>query len=476
MIPFLHDFVNGFANWLKIRLQYGFNLLNYISIEYGLAALVLCWFGVFLYIKLRYPFWNIQPVTHTYSRWFASSVPTVVHTFPPRTKYVIAPWLLSDNNKPPNRLSSIESSRYEDLTREQKSAIVRLLRSNYIPSDRVFCSVDDAGLKSMLVGKSIVSIVVLDNSLVDRSLVDRSLIGFTSSRGIQIWILNGSVSNMCPAYYMDWFCLSRHTQNQKQAAYQLFQTHEWNQRIADKDVHVTLFRRDTHLCAGVVPFVQFRSATYPLRNLQIEALPPDFQLKLVRPDHHTHFVYDFLDQFDTNHLFDAAAFVDKASIHELLAARQLFVGALVQKEQLYGLYFLKNANIKYDELEDITGGQIGGDTLHLVASFSNTDLPDLFYTGFLHCMREILKDRCSTLSDTIRATNRKSKNRPVIRRQAINERFGILMMDAIGHSISIVERWETQHVAMVRVESAYYLYNYVWSKLPVDPNRAFILV
>jgi hypothetical protein len=293
---------------------------------------------------------------------------------------------------------------------------------------------------------------------------------------------------MCPAYYMDWFCLSRHTHNQKLAAYQLFQTHEWNQRVADKDVHVTLFRRDTHLCAGVVPFVRFRSATYALRNLQIEALPPDFQLKLVRPNSNTHFVYDFLDQFDTNQLFDAAAFVDKAAIHELLASRQLFVGALVKKDQLYGLYFLKNANTKYDELEDIgtENGPVGGDTLHLVASFSNTDLPDLFYTGFLHCMREVMKDRGATLVTTISATisatghnastNRKSKPRPVIRRQVVNERFGILMMDAIGHSISIVERWETQHVAMVQVESAYYLYNYVWSKLPVDPRRAFILV
>lgn len=467
MIPFLHDFVNGFANWLKIRLQYGFNLLNYISIEYGLAALVLCWFGVFLYIKLRYPFWNIQPVTHTYSRWFASSVPTVVHMFPPYTKYVLAPWLLSNKQPADALLSSIESSRYEDVTRDQKDAIVRLLRSNYIPSDRVFCSVDDAGLKAQLVGKSIVSMM----NLPTNGLVDSRLIGFTSSRGIQIWILGAGLGTMCPAYYMDWFCLSRHTQNQKQAAYQLFQTHEWNQRIADKDVHVTLFRRDTHLCAGVVPFVRFRSATYPLRNLQIEALPPDFQLKLVRHNHHTHFVYDFLDQFDTSHLFDAAAFVDKASIHELLAARQLFVGALIQKEQLYGLYFLKNANIKYDELEDIGSGQVGGDTLHLVASFSNTESSDLFYTGFLHCMREVLKDRCTTLSAT--TTNRKSK---AIRRQAINERFGILMMDAIGHSMSIVERWETQNVAMVRVESAYYLYNYVWSKLPVDPTRAFILV
>jgi len=328
----------------------------------------------------------------------------------------------------------------------------------------------------MLVGKSMVSWMKLSESDL---VLDKSLIGFTSSRGIQIWILNGSISSMCPAYYMDWFCISRHTKNPKLAAYQLFQTHEWNQRIADKDVHVTLFRRDTHLCGGVVPFVRFRSATYALRNLKIDALPPNFQLKLVRPSSNTHFIYDFLDQFDTNQLyniFDAAAFVDKASVHELLVSRQLFVGALVKKDQLYGLYFLKNAHMKYDELEDIAteNGSVGGDTLHLVASFSNTDLPDLFYTGFLHCMREVLKDRSTTLSST--TTNKKSKTRPVIRRQVVNERFGILMMDSIGHSISIVERWETQHVAMVQVESAYYLYNYVWSKLPVDTSRAFILV
>ena len=412
---------------------------------------------------------------HTYSRWFIwAREPYIARPFPHRSKYVVSTNGITN--------VSIESTRYDQLSSADRKLLVSLLRSNYIPSDRIFSSIEYSVLRPHFVGKSIVSVmkqpVYTTAKTGDPNKHNGSVIGFVSSRGAKVWISGsgsgsgaGSGSNQMAvdAYFFDYFCLYRHLKCAKTAAYQLFQTHEWNQRMADRDVHVSVFRRDANLCDGVVPFVKFRSATFALRNLSIEALPAGFQLKLVRANNNMQFVHDFIDKFDSGELnstFGAATYIDKPAIYELVLTRQLFVGALVKQDQLYGLYFVKNANVKYDELEDVS--HAGGDTLHLVASFANTELNELFYLGFLHFMREIMKDRPTTFAP-------RNGERPK-RIQAADERFGVIMMDSIGHSISIVDKWSAQHAAMVSVESAYYLYNYIWSGAPVHAENGFFLL
>lgn len=430
-----------------------------VSFEYLFAGLFALIVFVFLFIKIRYPFWNIQPVLHTYSRWFTwSSEPYIAHMFPHRTKYVVSDPLL------------MTTSRYEQLSADDRKSVIHLLQSNYIPSDRIFSSIEDSALRPHFVGKSMVTIMktpVYVTGAHDASASYSSTISFVSSRGVKVWTKTKGTE--IDAYFFDYFCLYRHIKNAKTAAYQLFQTHEWNQRISDRNVHVSAFRKDVNLCDGVVPLVKFKSATFALRNLKIEALPDGFQLKLVRANSNMHFVHDFIDMFGSGQLnsaFDAAIYIEKPAIYELVLTRQLFIGALVKKDQLFGLYFVKNANIKYDELEDVS--HAGGDTLHLVASFRNTELDGLFYLGFLHFMREIMKDR----STTFVSGNKEKPNRV----QATKERFGIIMMDAIGHSIAIVDQWNAQHAAMVNVDSAYYLYNYLWSGAPVHPGNGFFLL
>ena len=57
--------------------------------QYCAISLFFTIIGIFMYIKIKYPFWNIQPVYHTYDfvRGFISS-PFIIQTrYPMKTKY-----------------------------------------------------------------------------------------------------------------------------------------------------------------------------------------------------------------------------------------------------------------------------------------------------------------------------------------------------------------------------------------------------
>ncbi len=445
-------------------------------VDYWVVAVVAVFVFVLLFIKIAYPFWNIQPVLHTYSRWFhwPTSPPYIVYLFPRKTKYTLI--TQTQNNR---LLPKVTSQRFDSLSNEDIDSVMNLYRSNYILSDRILFSIEKSMLKSYSVGKSLVSLYSFPVKTTGKD-ESGSLVGAMMSRGVRVFLGDQGF----PAYFFDLMCVYRSLEPAKKTlvAHQLFQTHEWNQRCMDRDVHVSVFRKDGDLCRGVVPFVQFRSATFFLHNLKIAALPPDFQLKLVRPNNHIHLVYDFIDMLGNQNQngMSCGIHIEKPAIYELVLSRQLFIGILTKGDQLFALYFLKNANTKYEELDNVHNGKTGGDTLHLVASFSNIqttqnedtrdiDTKQLFYNGFLHCIREILRDRPTTL-------HKDSSGQKTVRTQATNEQFGILMIDAIGHSIPLMEQWKTQHVAMVEIDAAYYLYNLVWLGAPVLPNEGFFLV
>lgn len=455
--------------------------LEIIHPYHVLVALLATALAVFVFIKLRYPFWNLQPVLHTYDLARAASRltcgltfgltfghPHIASIFPTRTKYL-------------DSRGRVQSAPFADLSPGQITEIVRLLQAHYLPSDRLFCSIDERAFGAHFRGYPVVSMLreyVYDSvpqhvepsaSAIGSHTIQthrHNIIGVVASRGVRVAITGGT-SQAYDAHYFDFLCLMRE-KTCAQDARTLFQTHEWNQRHAALGTHVSVFRKETELLSGVVPLVAFSCATYYMHNMRIGPLPPNFRTVCVRTEEHMHFVHDFINLLESGSgtgsgtgsgLFGAAIYIPVPAIMALVSARQLFVCALTSGRHLYALYFLRNANVKYDELEET-----GPDALHLVASYSNVADADLFYAGFQHGMREILRDRASTLGADGK------------RRHAQTERFGILMIDRVGHNDAIAQKWEESHSSMVRTNCAYYLYNYIVPQSPMHTRDCFILV
>ena len=72
--------------------------------------------------------------------------------------------------------------------------------------------------------------------------------------------------------FVDYLCVNR-KQNQKKVYRELLQTHEYNTRILNKNVQCSLIKKEIELFEGIIPFVNYNTFTYKLRNNRVEKLP-----------------------------------------------------------------------------------------------------------------------------------------------------------------------------------------------------------
>ena len=86
------------------------------------------------------------------------------------------------------------------------------------------------------------------------------------------------------------------------------------------------------------------------------------------------------------------------------------------------------------------------DTLHFIASFTNSLAVDLFGLGYLHSIKAILK---------------------------LKKTFKMLLFDEISHNSLILPSWKIYNPILNETESAYYLYNMCFHC--IKPDRVFII-
>jgi len=201
------------------------------------------------------------------------------------------------------------------------------------------------------------------------------------------------------------------------------------------------------LCQGVVPMVEYKTYTFQIiaGTPTISELPKGVYISQITKTT-IRLLDDFLVKIKEMPKFDTICIIDINVLSNLIQNSQLYVYCLKYVEnQILGYYFFRNANIQY---EDMVTGAEDCDTLQFVGSFNNTTDCDVFYGGFLHIFQDIIK-----------------KHRP----------YKVLQMDGISHNANILEKW-TEHVSVeLEHKCAYYLYNFVWSVTPINPERVFIL-
>jgi len=237
------------------------------------------------------------------------------------------------------------------------------------------------------------------------------------SQPAKLWV-KGSDKTVVDVFAQDYLTVLRGRSSDDTR--RLFDTHEYNTRLVKPDIQVTVFKKEVEMLEGVVPLVEYVCYTFYLRNLKLRRLPRDFRVVRVHKEN-TDLLHDFLREGFK--MFDIAITLNIEVLLNLLKTNQMYMYALKRGDQVFALYWFKNAHVKWDL----------GDTLHFVASFKNTENVDLFSLGFGHSLREILKEY---------------------------REYRILMMDSIGHNDSIAELWINMHDIIVKTRCAYYLYNY----------------
>jgi hypothetical protein len=401
-------------------------------------SFVFIWITVFVYIKIRHPFWNLQPVFHAYDYWrYTYTTPFLVYPFRPiQTKFC--------------QFSRIKTIPYLDCSPEQKAEFVNLLQCYYIASDQILHTMDTTTLDDYLTGageESYVSFCFHESSRLVPDLKP-DVLAVISSRACRLFLFQQTTPVQYPVYFIDFQTVKREQPATTLNRF-LLQTHEYNQRMYNPNIAVSLLKKEGDLFDGVVPLVEYTTSMYVLQNRTFPALPPHFHIVQVDSTN-MNLLMDFLDiiRTSTSPPFSACVFSEIGTLIALLKHQVFFVSCLRKGDKIYAYYFWKNDQTQYVLPEDIAG-----DTLHLVASFQETSNIDpngrLFYLGCLHALHKIVKYKPT---------------------------FRILLIDDMAHNAILHAQWRAKHQAKGTHLAAYYTYNLICPCSPVSPEKCLFLL
>ena len=449
--------------------------MYYIIIIFALVFL-------FAYIKIRFPFWNMQPVFHSYDFWrYWSRIPFIIqHGNALKTKYTTP--------------KTVKTIPFLDITEKQLSQFVDLLQCHYIPSDQVLTMIDTQTIRHYLTGHNHPAYIsffqedhfdlVINRDPSAVSILDilnnPTPVGCISSRPVRLFMWDTSdIIHDKMAYYFDHVCVHRDSQK-KHLSRNLIQTHEYVQRIKNPDIPISLFKKEQILCEGIVPLVQFKIFTFYLRDVGIPPLPKHFTVVRIFKEN-MDILSDFLyglshplpvngpinnDKTDSKNngqsshpsLFSLCAFPEIGALNALIKNHLWYVYALRRGDHIYGLYFFKDAKTTYEDIEH-------GNLLECVACISNMNggSNGLFFAGFLHSLRGIIDNHA------------KLEISKKMEKQQISQ-YRMISFTDLAHNGQILDKWRWKYSHVFENPAAYYIYNMVVPRMPIEKHRCLILL
>ena len=416
-------------------------------IQYIVVSVTIIYIVFYAYIKIKYPFWNNQPVYHTYDVWRGLySEPFFIYKYRPiKTKFY--------------NMTNVITVPYLDATVEKKRQVLDLLLSNYISNDRILLTLQEKNLDNSYVGHTdtpYLSVYIDKNFKIEENLdlsknivINNNVIGSLFSNSIKIYYqgsLNDKVYTELPLYYMDYLCVHREldTNKKSRCIRELFQTHEYYQRLYNPTIQGSLFKREIDLLEGVVPLVQYTTYVYYLHNLLFPKLPAHFEVVQITSETidlltDFMFVQTHLDLEKSNHL-TLLSVTSLGNYVETIKQNTTYVFCLKKGSYVYGMYFFKDAKMQYEDLD--------GNTLQFYGSVCNTDTAQLFYLGFLYSIYFIIKKQ---------------------------KEFKMLLFENLGDNTVIHRMWRRKNSPTFENKTAYYTFNWIWPGSPLQPEKCLFL-
>ena len=409
-----------------------YNTVDFLSYYYLIIFVILIILILirFAYIYIKYPFWCRQPVFHIYDYWrYLYKNPFIIYkNVPMKTKFC--------------DFINIKTYNYQEITDIQKDILVNLLQCYYISSEQVLMVITKNVIDLYFNGHNEPSFVSFYQE-IPKVVGEEKLpiIGTIASRPFNIFYIHNNTYVYTNSYYLDFICVNRNFKT-KNLGRNLIQTHEYNQRILNPNIQISFMKSEVELYEGIIPLVKYNTYTFYLRNLKLPRLPPHVTIIRIYQEN-KELITDFLQNIShpQTPLFGFCAIPDTGSIISMIQSNLLYVFCIRFEKKLLGYYFFKDANIQYEDID--------GDTLQFVASYCNTKSQDLFYNGFLHSLRSILKEKKS---------------------------FKMILFESISHNNIILNKWLEKHHIIFNNKSAYYLYNFIYPKSPINPTQCFFLV
>ena len=335
----------------------------------------------FLYVRLKYKFWALQPVFHFYDvyYWFIN-VGVIRKELPEKNKYV--------------NLKKIATKEFEKIDELTKKQIVTLIRLNYLRNGENVFNPKKENIDAYFIGhnaKTFWSYFSEKEMLIDNKtgkiIEENKIIGVMTSRPLHVKMNKMSSFDV---YYVDYLCVNKDWRK-KNIAPQLIQTHEYNQSYNNKNICVSLFKREEEL-TGIIPLTIYKTYCFPLKNNLIQDNQLDVRIKLLTGDKlNIYYFYNFINEMTINEMtinemkrFDISIYPEISNIVELIESKNVFIKMLVVGGNIEAVYIFRKTCTYIENEKEILSciGSINGNIL----------TTEEFIKGFKMSLWSIIKD------------------------------------------------------------------------------------
>jgi GNAT superfamily N-acetyltransferase len=333
---------------------------------------------------------------------------------------------LPEKNKYTN-FKNIETVVYTEVSKIKLQQFFNVIKSNYLQNKNNIFSPKEENITPYFYGhnaKSFVSFYKEDNTMIDlkkgTTITDDKVIGVMTSRPVHVSINNGDKDANFDAYYVDYLCVDKF-HRKKGIAPQLIQTHHYNQRQINKNIVVSLFKREEEL-TGIVPLTVYKTYGFSVNKwTKPSNLEPMYNLIEVN-EQNFHFLYDFI-KFN-NDKFDLVINSEATNIIELIKTKNIFVYAIILDNHIICAYFFKKSCVQIEKDMDV---------LSCFASIKNCD-DNIFIQGFKISFWKI----------------------------ASENHFGFSAVENISHNNIIINNLSIKTHPLIISPTAYFFYNFAY--------------
>jgi hypothetical protein len=351
------------------NLAYKLNIIEYLP--YILLIIIIIILFIYGYIRVKYGFWAIQPVFHVYNIGYMIFPPGIIeHHLPEVNKYT--------------NFKNIDTNVFDKMSKLKTAQFINFIKRNYLQNKDNTFSPKSANIVPYFKGhntSSFVSIYTEDSVLIDFSksstdkdtipniIPNKKIIGVMTSRPLHI-IINGKTGANFDAYYVDYLCVDANYRR-KGIAPQIIQTHHYNQRYNNKNIVVSLFKREDEL-TGIVPLCAYSTYGFPVTNwTKPNDLPGNLTLLEITPQNF-HILLDFIKSNSSN--FDIFINTEISNIIELIKTKNIFIYGILLEKEIVCAYFYRKSCVFVEKNMEV---------LSCFASINGSnDLNDVFIHGF----------------------------------------------------------------------------------------------
>ena len=305
-------------------------------ILYILVSILLCIIAFLIYVRLKFKFWALQPVFHFYDLhyWFIN-IGVIRHYLPEKNKYV--------------NLKKIKTKQYDQIDELTKKQIIILIQLNYLQNNENKFFPKTENILPYFVGHSdniFWSYFVEPEFLIDnktsKTIEENKIIAVMTSRPLHVNINSNRTDAKFDVYYIDYLCVNKNWRK-KNIAPQMIQTHEYVQSQKNRNICVSLFKREEEL-TGIIPLTVYKTYCFNMCNwASPKLLEPRITL-LTCDKQNMYYLYTFINEMSKNKTikkWDITIYPNISNLIELVETNNLFIKMLVVDGNIVAVYIFR---------------------------------------------------------------------------------------------------------------------------------------